>query len=1051
MHKSRSSVKISIWSDGDAAAKGSIVKTVKLVNRYLQRLRLAEQWPMGNRRGWLLLCLAATGGLALLILLRAASFIGEGLVQQAQGDQYAVYIDGGSSGTRVRVFRYRPARWPAYVVLVLPEPSRSVEPGLSAYANQPDRAAASLVPLLDFAYEQVPMELWHQTPVRLLATAGLRLLDQQEQEAILGSCQQLLAASRFRFEPSWATVIDGEMEGLFGWAAVNYLTGALQEASAHSHHSRKEVMDPAQLFTGLLEMGGASVQVTFLPPVTAKQAERHGSHLHLPGVPSRLFTHSYLGLGMDSALAQAAEYVLRHQPRSPAISDPCLPIGYVSEDGRIGNGSFAQCMAVVQRIMPEHDCFPSQSAAAAVGSSGGRAEASETGRKITEEGENAASGGYDDDPAVDAHSSSRAGGGSVASVAGEGGGCVLQGSFLPVLSGRFVAVENFAWTARALGLHENATLRQLRESGHHYCAKHWSSLHAEFSGHIPDQFLVRYCFGAAYILALLHSGFGLGLDDGRLWWTNTVREAGEGAEVGLNWVLGAAVVDAMSSSGGVGGGEEHNRGGAAGSQRFWLRDEQGMAAATGSARMVLMLPLAALAALAAFVGLALLRILRSGKARIVTLTPGSGGGAGALFSSRGFGAGSEERARTGGGGRAAGVATSWSSTSLVSEVAAGRSLPGITVRDASSLDPGLGQSPGADVGQRGQGFWYAGMGQGAGASHEGGVAGVKHGGVLKAAALLGSAMRRNPSFTSVLIGVEGLSLDKFAKLGVSQFDKRKKLERIKKQKIIEYSKYKKLKHKLEAQGVLSGAPVKDSVAELEALDFDAPLKSAAGSADEPASHEERIVSHTRAGPSSRPRHGSEPKAQTPAIPDAAEVPGARGPSCGGQRKTEQPGAGVRKRARVDDSVAAQFKQPSRHKGPDSKCADWNAVPDEDGDAMVEYAARSGDKQPAGASAAHRGEQGQVSERQGSREGDNRGVKKLSRLQRLAQRVAEEKAEKQRAKETAMKEREERLKHVAAAEKSRKEQKHLHFKRNAKGQPLMRYRMEKLLSQIQKTV
>jgi apyrase len=37
-----------------------------------------------------------------------------------------------------------------------------------------------------------------------------------------------------------------------------------------------------------------------------------------------------------------------------------------------------------------------------------------------------------------------------------------------------------------------------------------------------------------------------------------------------------------------------------------------------------------------------------------------------------------------------------------------------------------------------------------------------------------------------------------------------------------------------------------------------------------------------------------------------------------------------------------------------------------------------------------------------------------------------------------------------SQKGRKEQKHLHFKRNAKGQPLMRYRMEKLLSQIQKT-
>ncbi len=34
------------------------------------------------------------------------------------------------------------------------------------------------------------------------------------------------------------------------------------------------------------------------------------------------------------------------------------------------------------------------------------------------------------------------------------------------------------------------------------------------------------------------------------------------------------------------------------------------------------------------------------------------------------------------------------------------------------------------------------------------------------------------------------------------------------------------------------------------------------------------------------------------------------------------------------------------------------------------------------------------------------------------------------------------------QKHRKEEKHLYFKRTAKGQPLMRYRMDKLLAKIQ---
>lgn len=57
----------------------------------------------------------------------------------------------------------------------------------------------------------------------------------------------------------------------------------------------------------------------------------------------------------------------------------------------------------------------------------------------------------------------------------------------------------------------------------------------------------------------------------------------------------------------------------------------------------------------------------------------------------------------------------------------------------------------------------------------------------------------------------GLSLDKFASAGVSKYDKRKKIERLKKQKLIQHSKLGKLKKKLAAQGVLAGGEVKDSV------------------------------------------------------------------------------------------------------------------------------------------------------------------------------------------------------------------------------------------------
>lgn len=154
---------------------------------------------------------------------------------------------------------------------------------------------------------------------------------------------------------------------------------------------------------------------------------------------------------------------------------------YTSEDGRHGNGSFMHCLAVIQRIMPQHNCsIPEQQGPGA--RAGGMVADSRGGLLASGGGDEAASEGYMDDV-------------KVAQDPVDTSDCVLQGSYAPAMVGRFVAVENFAWTARALGLPENATLRQLRDGGQRYCAKHWSSLHAEFSGHIPDQVAMGRCGG----------------------------------------------------------------------------------------------------------------------------------------------------------------------------------------------------------------------------------------------------------------------------------------------------------------------------------------------------------------------------------------------------------------------------------------------------------------------------------------------------------------------------------------------------------------------------
>ncbi|KAG2448295.1 hypothetical protein HYH02_006879 [Chlamydomonas schloesseri] len=275
----------------------------------------------------------------------------------------------------------------------------------------------------------------------------------------------------------------------------------------------------------------------------------------------------------------------------------------------------------------------------------------------------------------------------------------------------------------------------------------------------------------------------------------------------------------------------------------------------------------------------------------------------------------------------------------------------------------------------------------------------------------------------------GLSLDKFASAGVSKFDKRKKIERLKKQQLIQHSKLGKLKKKLAAQGVLASGEVKDSIAELEALDglgSGSGLDSGTGDqpSDEPRNEdperEERVGSHAHAGAKPATVSGRHAHQTRDGAGTGDEVEGHGRGAHGQQYQQQMQGLIGNKRQRGDVEDGGEPK--------------------------------AGGGGGRGRGINGRGGAGRGGGRDGGRDGGRgrgRDGERLSQIQRLAQKVAQQKAEEQQAKEATRKEREERQKRLAAAEKARKEQKHLHFKRNAKGQPLMRFRMEKLLGQIEK--
>lgn len=258
------------------------------------------------------------------------------------------------------------------------------------FANDPTAVWNYLAPLLAHAMDIIPPSLHHETPLFLLATAGMRLLDMHQQHAIIeATCMFFRTNSIFRLEPlsnigpcgSSIRIISGEEEGLFGWIAVNYLMDGF---ASHEENHRATY--------GFLDMGGASTQIAFEP---SEPEKAHSSkttldnlvevRLRLLGgeeIQHRVFVTTWLGYGTNQARErylgqEVVEWEAHSEHGSEApIPDPCLPKGLILDEYPmpdnsppdshsrklhrfLGQGSFAQCVKetapLLNKTVPCHD------------------------------------------------------------------------------------------------------------------------------------------------------------------------------------------------------------------------------------------------------------------------------------------------------------------------------------------------------------------------------------------------------------------------------------------------------------------------------------------------------------------------------------------------------------------------------------------------------------------------------------------------------------------------------------------------------------------------
>jgi len=200
-----------------------------------------------------------------------------------------------------------------------------MRPGISAFADNIEGLQGALAPLIQFAKEvlQGKEQYWSLYPIFLGATAGVRELAIEQQNAVMSRIQELFnnkSFCPFLFETDYARVLSGEEEGVYGWVAANFLLGTFQEAmlgygSANSQHTY-----------GALDLGGGSTQITFF-----KQNQEIMSSMFklLIGASKHwnLYTHSYLGFGHVSSRDRMDTQLQTQYPNSKQIRDMCLPPG----------------------------------------------------------------------------------------------------------------------------------------------------------------------------------------------------------------------------------------------------------------------------------------------------------------------------------------------------------------------------------------------------------------------------------------------------------------------------------------------------------------------------------------------------------------------------------------------------------------------------------------------------------------------------------------------------------------------------------------------------
>ena len=407
--------------------------------------------------------------------------------------RYGIVLDAGSSGTRLHIYRWLDnpsAKSHANskqlqslpVVETKKKWTEKIKPGVSTFGDKPHRVGPDhLEKLFEKARKFIPKEEIERTPIFLLATAGMRLLEDGVREKLLEHiCSYAQSSTKFHLPDCGVhiKVIPGDVEGLYGWIAANYLLGGFDAPLQHAIPNEHPTF-------GFLDMGGASAQIAFAPDATI--SEQHANDLQLmrlrtldgSSVEYKIFTTTWLGYGANQARKHYVEN-LQEASKSEGredLQDPCLPSGLTTTtkgdvflpgskeiDGKTphlkGTGNFDECLKKTYPLLEK--------------------EATCT-----------------DDP------------------------CLIGGTHVPPIDfsvNHFVGVSEYWHTTHEIfevGHKEKAyDFNTYQQRVSNFCSREWKDIEKSIGAHewgkkVDERTAIEVCFKASWLINVLHDGIGV--------------------------------------------------------------------------------------------------------------------------------------------------------------------------------------------------------------------------------------------------------------------------------------------------------------------------------------------------------------------------------------------------------------------------------------------------------------------------------------------------------------------------------------------------------------